>query len=37
VAEQNAGAIAFYGRVGFRQVEAHPWGRTLGMDLRATA
>lgn len=37
VAEQNAGAIAFYDRVGFRQVQAHPWGRTLGMDLRAAA
>lgn len=37
VAEQNAGAIAFYDRVGFRQVEAHAWGRTLGMDLGAAA
>lgn len=35
VAAENAGAIAFYGRVGFRTVDTHPWGRTLGMDLRA--
>ncbi len=34
VAEQNTGAIAFYGRVGFTTVATHPWGRTLGMDLR---
>lgn len=37
VAEQNTGAIAFYGRVGFREVAAHSWGRTLGMDLRSAA
>jgi ribosomal protein S18 acetylase RimI-like enzyme len=37
VSEQNAGAIAFYDRVGFRTVAAHTWGRTLGMDLEAAA
>lgn len=37
VSEQNAGAIAFYGRVGFTEHARHPWGRTLGMDLRTAA
>jgi ribosomal protein S18 acetylase RimI-like enzyme len=37
VSEQNAGAIAFYDRVGFRTVAAHTWGRTLGMDLEVAA
>ncbi|MBD3779670.1 MULTISPECIES: GNAT family N-acetyltransferase [unclassified Cellulomonas] len=35
VSEQNTGAIAFYARVGFHEVATAPWGRTLGMDLRA--
>jgi ribosomal protein S18 acetylase RimI-like enzyme len=34
VAAENTGAIAFYERVGFRTLDTHPWGRTLGMDLR---
>ncbi len=34
VSEQNPGAIAFYGRVGFHEVATASWGRTLGMDLR---
>ena len=37
VATRNTGATAFYGRVGFREVAAQPWGRTLAMDLRPGA
>ncbi|RMI07116.1 GNAT family N-acetyltransferase [Cellulomonas triticagri] len=32
----NTGAIAFYERVGFTVVERHPWGLTLGTDLRGS-
>jgi len=34
VAKENAGAIAFYHRVGFRTLEELPWGLTLGLSLR---
>lgn len=36
VSAENTGAIAFYRRVGFVEVAAHPWGLTLGMDLRGS-
>ena len=33
VDSRNAGAIAFYTRVGFTEAARHDWGRTLALDL----